>query len=211
MPVLVEVGNEETWALESVLKHALRSAMVPDMLTKYLKKIIKLGELKSQELLIEKPGKTHVTKSAASSQVLRRLPYYRKQDVEVSIPIYKAEYAYPLILLKRLPKGKSTLVGQQRLLVLDSDGDLAVTTLPSDSVTKAQRKLDNFRGKGKEGCLICLRKPEGVSVSVMEISKLQRNALETLTQYFDESGKSDRPLSAAIRIVISKAKETILG
>ncbi len=156
-----------------------------------------------------KSRETHETTSATSSKVLDRLPYYRKQDVEVSIPIYKAEYAFPLIILKRLPQAKNTPPSQQRLLILDSDGDLAVTALPLEQINKAKRKLDNLQGKGKEGCLICLRKPEGASVDAMEISELQRRALETVTQYFEETGKGKQPLSATVKKVLNKAKETV--
>ncbi|MFC1986228.1 hypothetical protein ACFLWC_04470 [Chloroflexota bacterium] len=209
MPLLVEIGNRETWALERILEHAFRSAVIPDILTRYLKEIIKLGEVKLQELPTGKARETRKTTPVTSSKVLDRLPYYRKQDFEVSIPIYKAEHAFPLIILKQLPQAKNTSSSQQRLLVLDSDGDLAVTTLPLERLKKAKRKLDNLQRKGKEGYLICLRKPEGTSVDIMEISELQRQALETTTQYFGETGKGKRPLSNAVKEVLYKAKETV--
>jgi len=136
------------------------------------------------------------------------LPYYRKQDVEVSIPIYKAEYAFPVIILKRLPQAKNTPPSQQRLLVLDSDGDLAMITLPSEQINKAERKHSSLQRKGKEGYLICLRGPKGTSVDVMEINELQRQALEAVAQYFEETGKGKQPLSDAVKKVLNKAKET---
>ena len=210
-PLLVEVGDEEAWALEHILEHALRSAIVPDILTRYVKEIIKLGEFKRQELLIRKARKTREATSAASSKVLDRLPYYRKQDTEVSIPIYKEEYTFPLIILKLLPKAKNTSVNQQRLLFLDSDGDLAVTTLPLEQINKAERKLNNLHSRGKEGYLICLRKPDGVSIDIMEINELQRQALENLTQYFEKTSPGKEPLSDAIKQVLTKARETVLS
>ena len=210
-PLLVEIGNEEAWALEHVLEHALRHAIVPGILTRYIKEIIKLGKVKRQELLIEKTRETRKAISATSPKVLDRLPYYRKQDIEVSIPIYKEEYAFPLIILKRLPQARNTPVNQQRSLVLDSDGDIAVATLPSEQINKAKRKLNNLHRKGKEGYLICLRKPEGVSIDVMEISELQRQALENLTQYFEEIGPGKKPLPGAVKQVLTKARETVLS
>ena len=209
-PFLVEIGNKEVWALERILEHALKRFIVPDVLKMYPKEIIKLGESKRQELLIEKAGITHRNKSATSSKILHRLPYYSKQDVQLSIPIYKAEYTYPLIILKQLPQTKSTPQGQGRLLVLDSDGDLALTTFPLAQISIAKRKLDKLRGKGKEGYLICLSTPKGISVSVMEVNELQRQALETVTQYFEETGTGNRTLSDDVKKVLNKAREAVL-
>jgi hypothetical protein len=210
-PLLVKIGNEEAWALEHILEHALRHAIVPEILTRYIKEIIKLGKGKRQEQLLEKTEETRKAISPTSPRVLDRLPYYRKQDIEVSIPIYKEEYAFPLIILKRLPQAKNAPVNQQRLLVLDSDGDMAVTTLPSEQINKAKRRLNNLHTKGKEGHLICSRKPEGVSVDVMEISELQRQALENLTHYFEEIGLGKEPISDAVKQVLNKARETVLS
>ncbi|MEE9399450.1 MAG: hypothetical protein V3V23_04200, partial [Dehalococcoidales bacterium] len=103
MPLVVKIEENESWALNRILEHALRNATIPDVLRRYPEEIIKLGESKRRELLIEKTRETHKTTSSTSSRVLNRLPYYRKDDVEVSIPIYKVEYAFPLIVLKRLP------------------------------------------------------------------------------------------------------------
>jgi len=202
----VEIGKNETWALERILEHALKNAVIPDILKKYPKEIIKLGEIKQQQLATEKSKTT----SVASPKVLDRLPYYRKQDVELSMPIYKANFAFPLIILKRIPRAKNTPPGQQRLLVLDSDGDLAVTVLPLAQIKNAERKLDNLQQKGKEGYLICQQEPEGISVDVMEISKLQKQALEAVAQYFQENSKTKQPLSSAVKKVLSKARETAL-
>lgn len=210
-PLLVEIGSKEAWALERVLENALIRVVIPAILTRYLKEIIKLGESKRQGLLIVKTREAHQTVSAASSRILDRLPYYRKQDVEISIPIYKVEYAFPLIILQRLPKAKDTSPGQQRLLVLDSDGDLGVTTLSLEQISKAKGKLNDLQRKGKAGYLICLRKPEGVAVDSIEVTELQRQALETVTRYFEETGQGKQPFPEAIRKVLQRARETVLS
>ena len=210
-PLLVEIGSKEAWALERILENALSRAVIPAVLTRYPKEIIKLGESKRQGLLIAKTREARQTVSAASSRVLDRLPYYRKQDVEISIPIYKVEYAFPLIILQQLPKAKDTSPSQQRLLVLDSDGDLGVTTLSLEQISKAKGKLDDLQGKGKAGYLICLWKPEGVAVDIIEVTELQRQALETVTQYFEETGQGKQPLSDAVKKVLHRARETVLS
>jgi len=208
-PLIVEIGNQETWALERILEHALRSAVMPDVLKKYPEEIIKLGEIQYEELLVEKAGGIRRSKTTTSSRVLDRLSYYRKRDVEVSIPLYKAEYAFPLIILKSLSREKNTLPSQRRLLVLDSDGDIIVITLPLEIINKAKRKLNNLWKKEKEGYFVLIQKSEGGSVEVMEISELQKRALDTVTQYFDETGKGKWPPSDAVKEVLYKAKETV--
>ena len=211
MPLVVKIEENESWALNRILEHALRDTVIPDVLRRYPEEIIKLGESKRRELSIEKTRDTDKTTSSTSSKVLNRLPYYRKDDVEVSIPIYKVEYAFPLIVLKRLPPAKNTLSSQQRLLVLDSDGDLTVTTLSLELIDKAERKRIGLQRRGKEGYLICLQKPKGISIDIMEMSELQRLALENVTQYFEETSGGKQPLSGAVRTILNKARKTVLS
>jgi len=207
IPLVVEIGDKENWALERILEHAFRSAIVPDVLIRPVREIIRMGETKYQEVVTEKTKGTRKTTSLQSSKVLARLPYYRKGDVEVSIPIYKTEYTFPLIILGQFPQENNMTPSQQRLLVLDSDGDLAETTLPSEQVNKAERKLSDLRKKGKEGSLVCLWEPEGISVDVVEMNELQVQALEAVTHYFEETGKDKRPLSAAVKKVLNEVRD----
>ena len=211
VPLVVKIEENESWALNRILEHALRDTKIPDVLRRYPEEIIKLGDNKRRELFIEKTRDIHKTTSSTSSKVLNRLPYYRKDDVEVSIPIYKVEYAFPLIILKQLPPAENTPSSQQRLLVLDSDGDLTVTTLPLELVDKAERKRIRLQRRGKEGYLICLQKPKGISVDIIEISELQRLALENVTEYFEETSGGKQPLSGAIRTILNKARKTVLN
>ena len=44
LPLVVEIGPKEVWALEHILDHARRSGVIPDVLKKELRQIIKLGE-----------------------------------------------------------------------------------------------------------------------------------------------------------------------
>jgi hypothetical protein len=206
-PIFVETGDKENWALERVLEHAFKNAMIPDVLVRPLQEIIKLGDDKRRELTTEKTKSTDKTMLPTSSRVLNRLPYYSKNDVEVSMPIYKAEYTFPLIILKRLADEKNLTSSQQLILILDSDGDLAAITLPTDQINKAERKLSALHEMGKEGSLVCLWKPEGVSIDVMEINQVQRQALDTITQHFDATGMIVRPHSDVVNRVLNQVKE----
>ena len=102
-------------------------------------------------------------------------------------------------------------MNQRRLLLLDSEGDIAVITLPVEQIHKAERKLNNLHKRGKEGYLICLRKPDGVSIDVMEINDLQRQALDNLTKYFEKTSLGKEPLSDTIKQVLTKARETVIS
>jgi len=207
IPLFVEIGDKESWVLERLLEHAFKSGIVPDVLVRPVQEIIRLGETKYQEAVTEKTKRARKPTSRPSSKVLGRLPYYRNKDIEVSIPIYKTEYTFPLILLGRLPQESNMTPGQQRLLVLDSDGDLAETALPSEQIDKAERKLSDLRKKGKEGSLVCLWEPDGISVDVMEMSELQVQALEAVTHYFKETGGGKLPLSTAVKEVLYDVRD----
>ncbi|MFC1914293.1 hypothetical protein ACFLXF_03370 [Chloroflexota bacterium] len=210
MPLFVQTGVKEAWALDRILEHALKRNVVPDVLKVYSKGIIKLGEIEYKGLSAGKTGVTGKTTSESSSRVLNRLSYYEKQDIEVSVPIYKADYSYPLIVLKQLPKSKNTMSDRQNTLILDSAGDIGIVDLPLGQFKKAERRLKNLNRKGKDSCLICLRKTGAISIDVLEISESQRQALDTLTQLFEETRQGQRPLSTAVRNVIYQAKEKAL-
>ncbi|MDD5703735.1 MAG: hypothetical protein PHU23_17000, partial [Dehalococcoidales bacterium] len=106
IPVFVEIGKKEIWALERILEHAISRAVIPDLLKSYPAEIIKLGGNKYQQTLAGRTTEKHKTATDLPSRALCRLPYYRKQDMELSVPIYKAAYAFPLIVLKSLPQGE---------------------------------------------------------------------------------------------------------
>jgi hypothetical protein len=207
-PFYVEIGENEIYALERIMEHALRSSIIPDVLKKYPKEIIKLGETKYREMLAEKEASTHRDIFMPPSKPLQRLPYYREEDMEVSVPIYKAEYAFPLIILKLLPGIKSTPPGQRPALVLDNDGDIVLTNLFLEPITRAKRKLAGMEKKGARGHLICLQSPQGISIEVIETTGAQNRALDTVTRYFEENGKG-KPLSATVKRIMHKARERV--
>jgi hypothetical protein len=205
-PLYIEIGEKESWALDRIMEHALKRAVIPDILRKYPGEIIKLGELKYKQKLYEKADRT-LKVQRTSSRVLERLPYYRDDDIEISVPIYKAEYVFPLIVLKELPEAENTPPGQKPALVLDSEGDIIITNFPAEQVSKAKRKLQSLEKEGIKGYLICLKKLGGVSFDILETTQLQRRALDTITRFFEETGKGRHPLSPTVRKVLTKVRE----
>ena len=73
--------------------------------------------------------------------MLNRLPYYPEHDIEFSMPIYKAKHSYPLIVLKHLPSEELNPNNVQRLVILDSDGDLAIIKVPNELIEVLSRGL----------------------------------------------------------------------
>lgn len=207
VPATVEVTQKEVWAMEHVLEHALKNGRLPDILKKYLKPIIRLDETRREAIISEYRRRRRPARPGATPRVLDRLPYYHEQDMEVSMPIYKAEYSYPLIVLKHLRQDEPATRHHQRLLILDSDGDMAVIKVPTSLARKMEIELVERSGK-KRGitCVLISQQPDGLMVNYMPISRQQKKALDTLTRYFEETGGSKQPISVAVRTVITRAK-----
>ncbi len=210
VPTAVEIGPKEVWALEHILEHALKKGRLPDILKKYLKPIIQLGEASREAVLSEHRKRSRRVHSEATPRVLNRLPYYSEHDIEISMPIYKAEYTYPLIVLKRLLPDEHTPHNVQRLLILDSDGDLAAVKVPSQLMDKVKNEAkEPNKKKGINKCVIISQYPEGLAIDYMVISQLQRKALDTITRYFEETGYGKQPISSVAKTVLARAKDGV--
>ncbi|MFC2019004.1 hypothetical protein ACFLU4_03505 [Chloroflexota bacterium] len=209
-PVAVEIGSEEVIALEHILEHALSKGRVPDVLKKYLKRIIKLGEAHREAAIAEYKNLKKRATSVATPRVLNRLPYYPEHDMEVSIPIYKAKHSYPLIILKRLQPNEKTPHDFQRLLILDSDGDLGSIRVPALLIDASERKLKKQnKNKERNVCMVIRRNQDSYTIDYLQISKLQRNALDTVTRCFEETGYGKQPVSLAASIALSSVKDIV--
>lgn len=208
MPVPVEINGTEAWALEFLLDHALKNGRLPYILKKCIKPIIIRGEASREAVLSENKRSQRRAYREPTPQVLNRLPYYSEQDIEFSVPIYKAAYSYPLIVLKQLSSADPALPNSQKLLILDSDGDLAVVTVPYQLMDTAEKetKEDNKK-KIMNECMIISKHQEGLAMGYMAISQPQRKALDTITRYFEENRYGKQPISAAARTVLARAKD----
>lgn len=197
LPVSVEISSREVWALEHILEHALKNGRLPDLLKKYLKPIIKLGESSLEAMTPIQDKHRPRSEREATPRVLNRLPYYTESDIEFSMPIYKAEYSYPLIVLKRLPQEETVQHNTRRLLILDADGDLAIIKVASRLASK---------NNDSNECMILVKSAEGLSTEFMPLSQLQKKALETLTKHFEKTGNGKQTISIATRTILERAK-----
>ncbi len=210
IPATVEVGQKEVWALEHILEHALKNGILPDILKKYLKSIIRLNESERVTIISEYRKRRRQAQPEATPKVLERLPYYQEDDMEVSMPIYKAEYSYPLIVLKTLSSDGHTPHNTRKLLILDSDGDMAIIEVPTRLVRMMEIELTEHGGKKRGNtCVLILKNPDGYTLSYMSVSRQQKKSLETLTRYFEETGSSKQRVSLSVKSVITRAKDSV--
>jgi hypothetical protein len=210
VPAAVEIDAGEVWALEHILEHALKSGRLPDILKKYLKPIIKMGEASREEVLLEHKRNRRQARLETMPSVLGRLSYYAEDDIEVSMPIYKAEHSYPLVVLKSLPPDEDTPDNMQRLLVLDSDGDLAVIKVPAKLMDSVEKGLkEHRRGNGGDVHIVISKQAEGLSINYMAVTKAQERALDTIARYYEETGSGKQPISAAATAVLTRARNSI--
>jgi len=207
VPLAVVISPEQVYALDNILEHALKRGEVPGVLKRYPKEIIQLGEGKREELKKLHEQATDYALSEEAPEVLNRLADYTEEGVEVSIPIYKAEHRYPLVILKRLPLNDQTPLNTQRLLILDNDGDLAIIRVPLATIDDAEKTFEEWKRANKsEGCIICLRHSDGFIMAQIEISKAQRKALGIITKHFEETGRGEQPISTDAQAVLTKAR-----
>ena len=204
----IEINPELVWALERILEHAIKRGEIPAVLRKYPKEIIRIGRLQCEESPKYNERAVNFDFSGKTPDVLQMLAYYSEDSIEAAIPIYKAQYRYPLIILRRIPPNEKMTPGVQRLLALDSDGDLAIIRLSSEAIDEAERNLEVWRKiNNSEGCILCSRNQDSYTICHLEISTLQRKALDSIAQHFEETGYGKQPIPRDAQSVLAKVKE----
>jgi len=210
VPFAVEISSEQASALERIFEHAIKRGIVPYVLKKYPKDIIKLGKDELKEIRKQYEQSRLETTAKGMPEVLKRLADYPEEGIAVAVPIYKAQYHYPLVILKRLASGEPTQKDMQRVLILDNEGDLGIIRVPRDILGKTERKLRDWKKKsGRAGCILYSRDADNLIMSYMEISEFQRKALNTIKRHFEETGHGKRPISTEIQGILTKAKGLI--
>lgn len=210
VPFAVEISSEQAQALERIFEHAITRGVVPYVLKKYPKEIIKLGKDELKEIRKQYERSRLETKSKGMPKVLKRLADYPEEGIAVAVPIYKAQYHYPLVILKRIASGEASQKDIQRVLILDNEGDLGIIRVPRDILDKTERKLREWKKKtGRAGCILYSRDADNLIMSYMEISEFQRKALNTIKRHFEETGHGKRPISTEVQGVLTKAKGII--
>jgi hypothetical protein len=206
-PVVVEISSDESWTLSHALEHALNSGLIPEVLLKNIAHVIKLGEkgirkVSSNDKDDQRSGRKMMP------GVLDRLPYYLERDMEFSMPVYKAEHRFPLIILKSYSSGGSSSGNSQKLLVLDSDGDLAIIKIPFKILDKAEKRLYDWATQNsRDACLVMYHEDNHYTINYLIISPAQRKALDAITREFEGTGSGRGSLSVAAQRVVKRAQD----
>ncbi len=204
LPLVVEIGPKEVWTLEHILNHARKRGVIPNVLKKELRQIIKLGEPGRKGKKAEK-RKNALT---VTPGVLARLPYYSERDIEFSMPIYKAFHSYPLIVLNRLPSDRQNPHDAQRLLIMDSDGDLAVIKVPLKLMAKSEKRLEEWAVKtDMHACITIGRGAKGLDINYLMISQPQKKALDMMARRFEETGNGEQSVTTAAKKILIQARD----
>lgn len=206
-PFAFEISWGQVYAMERILEHALKTGKIPNILKDYAKDIIGLGSKRSKNSVNQHKRADHQAPVGVASEVLNT---EYPQDVEGAIPIYKAAYYYPLVVLKRLAPNAQTPPDMQRLLILDSEGDLAVIRVPLERIDKAEIAFKRWKKANKaDGYLICSQHSNDLVINHMETSEFQSKALNVITRHFEETGHAKKPVSRDVQAVLAKARAII--
>jgi hypothetical protein len=208
VPLAVAISSEQVSALNLVLDHAIRRGVIPDILKRYTREIIGIGGMKREELKEEyERARTHVY-SGETPEALQKLTYFPGGYMQVVAPIYKSEYHYPLVVIKGLAQDKDTPPNIRRLLTLDGDGDFLIIGIRREMIDEFEEKLEEWkRANNIDGCIIILRDQGNFIISYMEISELQRKALNSVEQKFEETKHLQKSIASDAITVISRAKD----
>ena len=206
-PLVVEISSDESWTLSHALEHALNSGVIPEVLLKNIAHVIKLGEKRINKNS-SNGNENSKTQNAKIPGMLDRLPYYLERDMEFSMPVYKAEHSYPLVTLKSYVSDGSSSGNSQKLLVLDSDGDLAIIKIPFKILEKAEKRLQDWaRHNDRDACLIVYHEKNYYTINYIVISPAQRKALNVIAREFEETASGRGSLSVAAKRVVKRAQE----
>jgi hypothetical protein len=206
VPLAIAISPEQSSALNLITEHAIKKGAIPGVLKRYPKEIIGIGRFQCEELKSQQEKARNHISSRKIPEALQRLTYFPGDYMQVVAPLYKAEYRYPLVILKHLAPDKNTPQNVHRFLTVDGEGDLVIIGIQREIIDKAEEILEQWkRVKNSDGCIIIYKDQDGLGISYMEISALQRNALESVVQKFEESRYLQDSIASDAITVISRA------
>ena len=213
VPVPVYIDSEHLMALENIAEHALNRKVMPWVLKKYVKHIIALGDIKSKDIIENYILSEHIDSNLSSHELLSGIESpHDKNLADTPIPIYKAQHHLPAVILKKLEATEHNENELQRVLILDSDGDLAISKVPIHSLESEEKEFDTIRSKGNFfGCITYAREKERYIFNHVILNGLQQKSLETILQQYEKTGSGERPIPLYAQEVLSRAKIMFKG
>ena len=134
---------------------------------------------------------------------------YPEHEISISMPIYKAAFRYPLVVLKKLPSDVTTVPGTMRLLALDGEDDLVVVQIPETIAVRLEKGPDSPDGNSRDIPVLLRRQNAGLVIRRMPITQHQKESLESLAKYYVNTGNSKQPISHTAVSVIEQAREIV--
>jgi hypothetical protein len=206
VPCPVYIDSEHLIGLENIVEHAVHRKIIPWILKKYVKHIIALGNMKSKEIMKNYLLHDQICSGSASQSLLDNIRASRSDMfADGPIPTYKAQHRYPAIILKKIESIDYGDRESQRVLILDSDGDLAISKVPYQTLCAEERKI-NLMGSDSYGCITYKQEKDMFVFDHMILNKLQQESLETILEQYERTGSGERPIPLFAQEVLSRAR-----
>lgn len=206
VPFPVYIDSEHLMCLENIVEHAVRRKVIPWVLRKYVKNIISMGNIRSDELIKNYVLRDQIGSSLSSQSLMHSIRASRDNNFNDSlIPTYKAQHNYPAIILKKMDPDGYSDTESQRVLILDSDGDLAISKVPAQPLESEEGKC-NLTGDGLFGCITYKHEKGSYIFDHIILNSLQQKSLEIILEQYEKTGSGERPLPLFAEEVLSRAR-----
>jgi hypothetical protein len=207
LPVLVEINDKESHALERISEHAASRGRLPYPLKKYLRPVLTPVGVAFEAVVPTRRKHRRAMQIEVTSRALEKLPGYPEHEIRISLPIYKAAYRYPLVVLTVLPADETTLPGTVRLLALDGELDLVVVRVPGKLSSGIGNKPDSADDSPREVAVLRPGERAGLDVNRLTVTRHQHQSLRTLVNFYAATGSSRQTVSRTAEAVIERARE----
>jgi hypothetical protein len=192
--------------LENIVEHAVHRKIIPLILKKYVKHIIALGNLRSKEIMKNYVLNDQICSGLSSQNLLDNIKTSRgDMFVDKPIPTYKSHQRYPAIILKKMDPIDYSDKESQRVLILDSDGDLALSKVPAQPLWSEERKF-NLIGSDLYGCITYKQENDRFVFDHMILNRLQQKSLETILEQYEKTGRGERPIPLFAQEILCRAR-----
>ena len=206
MPFPVFIDSEHLMVLENVVEHAIHRKFIPFVLQKYIKHIVALGNTGSKEIMNRYVLHDQLSSGLSSQSMISDIRASRGDMFdERAIPTYKARNRYPAIILKKMESVDHNDLENQRVLILDSDGDLAISKVPAQPLLSEERKF-NLISDDLYGCVTYKHEENRYFFNHMILNELQHASLNTILEQYENTGTGERPIPLFAQEVISRAR-----
>ena len=205
VPFPVYIDSEHLMGLENIVEHAVRRKVIPWVLRKYVKNIISMGNIRSDELIKNYVLRDQIGSSLSSQSLMHSIRASRDNFNDRLIPTYKAQHNYPAIILKKMDPDGYSDTESQRVLILDSDGDLAISKVPAQPLESEEGKC-NLTGDELFGCITYKHEKGSYIFDHIILNRLQQKSLEIILEQYEKTGSGERPLPLFAEEVLSRAR-----